>query len=277
MGKIFEGCMLASDVDDTLLDNGKICKRNIEAIERFKSDGGIFSLSTGRGPQALRYILDGVLKVSPSVLLNGTLVYDFENSMCVWERILSDDEKRLMKDVYEEIPDAAIEIYSEEKVYIVRPNEASVIHERYEKFKTVQKEFDEIKDVPANKVMFYTENTEALDRIIERYPENSFNIIHSTAKIGDTPYNYIEQLRVGFSKAKGLLELKDALNIKAGGLFAIGDYYNDLEMLEFADISATTALAPDDIKKAVHFIGGTCPSGAVADFIEYLYQMKGCK
>ena len=65
-------------------------------------------------------------------------------------------------------------------------------------------------------------------------------------------------------------ELAKILNIKKGGIFAIGDYYNDVEMLQFADISGTTAQAPNDIKKLVNFVGGPCNKGAVADFIEYL-------
>ena len=60
--------------------------------------------------------------------------------------------------------------------------------------------------------------------------------------------------------------------IKKGGLFAIGDYYNDLEMIKNADVSAVTADTPDDIKQYADFIAGSCRDGAVADFIDYLSE-----
>ncbi|MCL2034037.1 MAG: HAD family hydrolase, partial [Oscillospiraceae bacterium] len=54
---------------------------------------------------------------------------------------------------------------------------------------------------------------------------------------------------------------------------AIGDYYNDLEMLEYAGVGATVEEALDEIKGACDFVAGKCEDGAVADFIEYLESM----
>jgi hydroxymethylpyrimidine pyrophosphatase-like HAD family hydrolase len=78
----------------------------------------------------------------------------------------------------------------------------------------------------------------------------------------------------GTNKGTGLQKLCEILNIKKGGCFAIGDYYNDLEMLKSADVSATMANAPDDLKSIVNFVGGTCLEGGVADFIEYLSKSE---
>ena len=58
--------------------------------------------------------------------------------------------------------------------------------------------------------------------------------------------------------------------IEKGKVFAIGDYYNDVEMLKNADISAATYGAPDDVKAIADYITVPCEEGAVADFINYL-------
>lgn len=46
----------------------------------------------------------------------------------------------------------------------------------------------------------------------------------------------------------------------------MGDYYNDLEMIKCADISAVPQDTPDDIKTYADFAAGSCENGAVAAF-----------
>jgi len=53
---------------------------------------------------------------------------------------------------------------------------------------------------------------------------------------------------------------------------AIGDYYNDLEMLGLAGISAAPSDAPEDIKAAADLIVGPCAKGALADLVEHLEE-----
>ena len=48
MGK-FDGVLICSDIDGTLTDScGKISTENCRAIEYFQSEGGMFTVSTGR-------------------------------------------------------------------------------------------------------------------------------------------------------------------------------------------------------------------------------------
>ena len=45
---LFDGCLLACDIDGTLLINDFMPQQNIEKIKYFVSEGGKFSLATGR-------------------------------------------------------------------------------------------------------------------------------------------------------------------------------------------------------------------------------------
>ena len=54
----------------------------------------------------------------------------------------------------------------------------------------------------------------------------------------------------------------------------MGDYYNDLEMIKIADVSAVPEDAPEDFKAYADFIAGSCEDGAVADFIDYLTKIR---
>ena len=71
-------------------------------------------------------------------------------------------------------------------------------------------------------------------------------------------------------KGKATHRLAEILNIDQENIGAIGDYYNDVEMLREVDIPAVTAGAPDDLKQMAKYITCPCRDGAVADFIDYL-------
>ena len=62
------------------------------------------------------------------------------------------------------------------------------------------------------------------------------------------------------------------LNIGKGKIFAIGDYFNDIEMLKTADISAAVKDSPEEVQCCADYITQSCEDGAVADFIDYLTE-----
>ena len=60
MGK-FDGILICTDLDGTLLRKDKsVSKENIEAIEYFKKEGGLFTFVTGRMPYTSKIIYEKV-------------------------------------------------------------------------------------------------------------------------------------------------------------------------------------------------------------------------
>ena len=56
-------------------------------------------------------------------------------------------------------------------------------------------------------------------------------------------------------------------------LVAIGDFYNDLEMIRTADIGVAVANAPDDIKAQADMVVCSVLEGATADLVSKLEKM----
>ena len=53
---IFEGVLICTDLDGTLLRNDKsISRENLDAIEYFKAQGGLFTIVTGRMPFYVKF------------------------------------------------------------------------------------------------------------------------------------------------------------------------------------------------------------------------------
>ena len=59
MEKIFEGYLLVSDMDGTLLNSEKkISKENLNAIDYFVKEGGTFTVATGRMLQSVELFIE---------------------------------------------------------------------------------------------------------------------------------------------------------------------------------------------------------------------------
>ena len=94
--------------------------------------------------------------------------------------------------------------------------------------------------------------------------------VDTCATVDSVFYSYYEMLPPDVDKLSGINNLKKILGFEKGMIFAMGDYYNDIEMLKGADIAAVPKGTPDDISQYADFVAGTCKDGAVADFIDYL-------
>lgn len=283
MGKVFSGCILASDVDDTLLDSGFCAPDNIEWIKRFSDDGGRFLLCTGRSVTALGPVKKALGYLPMSLVCNGGMLYDFQSEKTIFAACLANDDKYLIKQITEIFPQLAIEIHCGFEIYVLNPSSESSDHAVYEELDVKFAKFEDIKDKEWNKTIVFLndENTERkpLEELIENFCLSESKVINTCCFINGIKRNYVEIHPKNVSKAEGLAKVREMFSVNKGDLFAIGDYYNDVEMLKYADISAAVKDSPSDVKCYADYIAVSCKDAAVADFIKYLYNLrkKGCK
>lgn len=286
---IFDGCLLASDIDGTLLASGYLPQRNIDAVEYFVSQGGAFSLATGRSIGAVSSVTAKIKKLSPSVTCNGAVIYDYNKRKILHSVGLCDKDKQVISEIKMRFPSVGIELHSGEEVLTLTRSEATDLHQQYEDLPTKTVTFDDIAEITLNKALLAFDSPRQRDETAAflKTADADGDFVNTTAEIGGEIKYYCELLPRGVSKAAGLEILCKMLNIKKGCYFAIGDYYNDLEMLKAADASAVPEESPDDIKAVADTVVGGVRNGAVADFIEYIKQRltaeggktekKGCK
>lgn len=83
MGK-FTGYLICTDCDGTLTyEPGKVSDENAQAIKYFQEEGGLFTLATGRFPDHVDLFKDKIQINAPMVSLNGTLLYDIDNGSMI--------------------------------------------------------------------------------------------------------------------------------------------------------------------------------------------------
>lgn len=269
---IFDGCLLACDIDGTLMENGYINPENVEKVAFFESQGGRFVISTGRGVAALTTVLEQMKDISIAVVANGCIIYNYKNGDILYEKNIKKEEFHFADFICNSGVDVGVEVHCGANAYTVKRNHIATIHQEYEKFEAPDVTVDEISNKIWNKVIFTFETAQEREKVkqILAKKESESVFLDTCAVINGEVQNYLEQVPKGVSKANALKELCKILEIKKGGLFAIGDYYNDIEMLQLGDISAAPCGSPEEIKQIADHITCSCQDGAVADFINYL-------
>lgn len=267
---IFDGCLLVSDIDGTLMENGIIPNANIEAIEYFKSEGGIFTIATGRGPTVSREICNKCGVNAPALLSNGSVIYDSKKDEILYAEYLSDNTLSLMQKALNKFSDIGLELTLGDSIVTINNTEYTKVHRASVGIPYISKTIKDLQGTPVIKGLFMTEDTTRLDEL-KKYLD--------TIKIPDctyivtSPYYYEVHVK-GMNKAVNLQKLADMLGVRHKNVFAIGDYYNDLEMVEKASIGAFCENSPNDLKVKANYVAKNVKYGAVADFIHYLSKIR---
>ncbi len=267
---IFEGCLLASDIDHTLAEKDKVCDRTKQAIRYFMDNGGRFAIATGRHQLTAKWAYELTASNSPAVTF-GCAVYDYTERQFVYAKYIPDHVKKVYFELLKKFPGIGSNVFVGDEIYSVQDNEAAVLYREYmqgimgKPFLSVDR--DELLGKSWIKINFFDGDSAKLDSFIDYC--DSLNIPDFN---GTKSEKWIYEVGSGKDADKGsaLMCLARHLGIGDDHVFAIGDFYNDLPMLERAAVGATVANAPDDIKKAADVVFSSCSEGGVADFVEYI-------
>jgi Cof subfamily protein (haloacid dehalogenase superfamily) len=261
--------IIMSDIDGTLIhQDGTIPPRNREAIARFQARGGRFGIATGRSPAWTSAFARQVGVNLPCVCFNGGSLYDFERDMSLTD---------------EPLPDSA-KAYAETLREIPFP--VGMIAMTRDSYKNISEEHTLVEDLLRRRQVAYTDTidwrevTEPWYKILLILPDGRYEDTMAFLKAQKnrfpgvrftvTTYNLVEMLPAHITKGYALEILMARLGLRREQLACIGDFYNDLEMIELAGIGAATAEAPAEIRAAADLVTGSYTQGAVADLIEYL-------
>lgn len=261
MGK-FSGKLLVSDMDATLLNSDHmVSKGNREAIEYFISEGGKFTVATGRMVPAVRAYFSQMRINAPALLHNGAKIYDFEAEKAIFERFIEEDRKNAIRRVHDEIPEIGLEVYADEKVYVYRECSET------ERFKTRSYDVtyympDEIWHRPWIKALLIGER-ELLDKYEPLYRRD-----YDSGYCVRSGSNYLDVVANGVSKGIALTKLMELLKIDKSNVYAVGDNMNDIDMLKAAGHSFAVENAEDEVKSQSDLTVPSCENDPIAYIIE---------
>ncbi len=260
---IFSGYLLVSDIDGTLYHEGKIPPANLEAIEYFKSQGGMFSIATGRGIRIAKKICQEARVNAPVITTNGGIIYDSTEDKILHATYLTDAACQLIKEAVRRYPRLGGMVTVDDEVLTLNDTPDVQAVRKYDGIDCIPIESC---DKKWQKILYVLDDIEHLEEI-KRYLDEVK--LPEVRYVASAP-NFYEVLPAGINKATNLKKLAELIPTKISKIFAIGDYYNDIEMVKAADVGAVTAEAPDDLKEVADYVSVSVTEGAVADFIYYL-------
>lgn len=260
--------LLITDLDGTLLTKDKtISETDLEAINTFRKKGGLFSVATGRTIQAVKPYFDVLKPDMPVILYNGAMIYDTKNKKILRSEFLKSNAGDIIKDILERFPFAACEILKADGIYVVKNNEYEQKHIQVCNVTPVYCDIDDMECSGWLKVLFAM-NPEKSDEVwnyVSGY-KNSGDFVRSSAM-------FIEMLPENVSKGYALKKYRELAGLDSSyRIAAVGDYNNDIEMLEYADYGIAPANACDEVKKSACFVSDkSCSENAVADAVKYIF------
>ncbi len=262
----FENVLIASDYDGTLYNNEGIITAEVrDKISYFIANGGNFTVSTGRTYQGFHAYEKSYIN-APVLLSNGAVAYDYDKNCLCFADTVGEEIFDALRDLLKHFPTVSIEMYSFFDSFVINNCDVSARHLTSQGI-----EFSEVIDpseakAPWSKVMIFSQNDSAA---IQEYLTAEHPEVHFLPTSG----RYIEIMKNGVDKGTGLLKLADYLSVPHNRVYAVGDGYNDVEML----VAAECGFVPcNGSKEALSVAGKVVRSnddGAVAHVIEILDEI----
>lgn len=268
MKQTMKNILLVSDIDGTICPEfGTIPQRNIDAVRRFKALGGHFTLATGRNLTLVKELIEHFDITDPLILVNGSCIYDINTQTYTHNEYLPSTAEAHLTELMQHPKLALIRLLTaDEQMYTIYASDASEPDSNeYTKLYITKKTMSELRGVKWRKALliFEPEDGGEFKRFVDNKNYTDVEFISSSAF-------YYEMMPMGASKGNGLKMVAEQLGMDIQNTVAIGDYDNDLSMINAAGLGVATANAVELIKEAAQLTVCHSRDGSLGDLVEHL-------
>ena len=252
----------ALDVDGTLVDQtNELSPAVRDAVLALAEAGVAIVVATGRAMPGTMEVVDRIgLEDGTAVTSNGAIVISYHPVEVLHS--VTFDASEAVRRVLEHVPDALVAVEEVGVGYRVNaPFPEGEVSGRIT-----------IEDVDALV-------SEPVTRVVIRAPEHDAKEFAEVVEgLGLTETNYyigytswLDLAPQGVSKASGLELVCAKLDVAQADVLAVGDGFNDVEMLEWAGRGVAMGQAPEHVQTAADAVTGTVSDdGLAAELARYL-------
>lgn len=258
----FKGYLICTDCDGTLTDsNVKVSEENAKAIKYFQEEGGLFTLATGRFAEHANLFKEQFEINAPMVSLNGTALYDTKKQELIKGWTMDKEECRKL-------------------LHYINLNWRQV----WEYWLNYSHH-----DSTGFKPMDCEPGDKSLDELIDSLPNEMYKIVtiqpreitvgmqkDLKEKFGnkfrfDTSWSEgLEIQSIDSGKGVAVQYMKEHLGVNIHTTVGVGDYENDISLLECADIGYAVENAIDSVKAVSDRMTVSNNESAIAAIIKEL-------
>lgn len=270
----FSDWLVASDIDGTLNNKlRRLPKRNYERICEFVQEKkGHFTLASGRNISSMRGPFQNLpIASTPAVLLNGAGIYDYAHERMLRFHPINEAGYEIVKAATKKFPTLEVEILTSDSAYTINAKVFANIMLQADKLP--HRRFKKAEEVPPDdwgKVIFL-----GMPPLISAVKKYLLSITDPNVNFMSSSISSFEMLEKGIHKGVGVMDIAEMYGIEKAHTAAIGDYFNDYEMLKTVGLPACCGQAPREMHAIAKFHACHCNKGAVADLLEYImYDYK---
>lgn len=261
--------LVVADMDNTLLTaQGGIPQCNLASIDLFCKRGGRFTIASGRTVESIGHYLNQLTLSVPAITYGGCVLYDY-NKTCVLQNFLLPKEIAIqaLLEIQNAFPQVGIEVMAENgRIYLVQGNLYTDEHALYEKLHYVVSTLGDI-HIGWYKVLFACDH-ETLKQVEEFVKHR----VYEGMTFLFTNYIYFEMMPAQVTKGTALISLCQHLQIARSDTIVIGDYYNDIDLMQTGGYAVAMGNAPAAVKAVANEVTDTCLNGGVGQFLYKLMK-----
>lgn len=265
--------MIATDMDDTLLNSdGKISKKNKEAIMKAQKMGIKFVLASGRPTFAMRsFAKELELGKYGSYMLsyNGAIITECATDKTWLEETLTVEDAHKLYDLSKEHNVDIITYLDDE---IATENSSEYIDVEVELTGMPYRRVDCFRSAISKPIVkcIMLEEPDYLKEV-----EKKLNVaLEGEYSLAISKPFFLEVMKKGVDKGASLLKLAHKLGIKPEEIISVGDSYNDLTMLEVVGMPIAVENAKVEVKEISKYIARSYNEDAMEDIINKFIVKK---
>ncbi|PTQ56785.1 MAG: Phosphatase YidA [Candidatus Carbobacillus altaicus] len=240
--------LIILDVDGTLIDDHfRIQPKTKAIIRRAVRDGIIVALATGRNPGGTLPLMEELGIDGPVIVHNGAFAFDTATGKTYALEAFEHHDFLHLVD-FAQHSGVHYDVNTTFHLYVDRLDVdlEKIYHSFYAK-PILVRDWRELTE-PVVKLSFLGEPPQ-VERVLPELHETFRHL-----RILRSGEEYIDIIHPHASKGHGLKRVADSLGIPLHKVMAIGNYYNDIDMLEVAGLSVAMANSPYDIQKVADVV-----------------------
>lgn len=260
--------LLAIDLDGTLLTKNRVPHpENLLAIQRAQRAGISVVPASGRIASSVRQFSGELGLDGKMICSNGSHVLGEGGAELLYVG-LSPEAVDIALTYAERVGVHTSGYTRQELFFLTESKWSEVYRSRVRAVIPKQSTFDQARAMSLLKIILIDEpeNIPTHKRALSALLESDL------AALTESEPEYLEILSPHANKGLGLKVLSESLGMAREETAAIGDYLNDVEMVEWAGIGAAVANAVSEVKDVADIRVGTNDDAGVAQFIDYLIE-----
>ncbi len=259
------------DMDGTLLTKSHtISNRTKLTIKNLTSRGILIVPISARPLHGMLHIIEGIIPAeTPVVSLNGGYIY--HKGKIIYEKDIPLTSAKVLQSFIDNLP-VSVMYYSQMKWFAQNNTDAIKKEQKITPVPIIIQPFEQTiatwqqQKIGPNKILVAGDAAIilAIEKLLVAELGEHLNIYKSQPR-------YLEMMNLQASKKMAMQLLMEQYGIQQHEVVAIGDNYNDKEMIEFAGMGVAMGNAPDTIKEVANYVTDSNNNEGVAKALEHFF------